>query len=141
MKKLKKSILTFLTALTLMLSGTAIMQMQDPVESHAWDENDIDVGSDGTVTINGVQEDSGDAFNVILKKYRSVITLASGLATITLIAVFIFLITKLGTTGDNPSARSKVIVGLITSGVAIALLGSVTLIVGVFYGFLQGDVT
>lgn len=136
MKKIRKYLLGFMTALMLMLSGVAVVQTSAPVVAEAWNEEDIIVEG-GEVSIDGQSTDSKDAFNTILTKYRRIITLASGLATITLVAVFIFLITKLGTTGDNPSARSKVIAGLIVSGIAVALLGSVTLIVGLFYGFLQ----
>ena len=55
-----------------------------------------------------------------------------------MVAVFIINFMKLGTTSGNPVERSKCITALIWSGLAAAGLGSVALIVGVFYGMLQG---
>ena len=77
-----------------------------------------------------------DSFSKIIDKYKNVITFVSAIGAVTMVGVFIFNFAKLGTTSGNPSERSKVTHALIWSGLAAAGLGSVALIVGVFYGML-----
>jgi len=95
---------------------------------------DLTIGDDGNVNPGQGNE---SAFGTIIQKYQKIITFISGLATATMVAVFIFNFTKLGTTSTNPAERQKVITGLIFSGIAAALLGSVTFLVGVFLNFLK----
>lgn len=81
-------------------------------------------------------ENEVKAINTILKEYRLFVTFASGIVSLTMIGLFIMNLIKLGNTKGNPQARNKVITALIFTGVATALAGSVTTIVGLFYNFL-----
>lgn len=107
------------------------------IESHAlFDQNsDLQIADDGEVKTSANQ--NGSAFAKIIDKYKGVITFVSGIGAITMIGIFIFHFMKLGSTAANPSERAKVTTGLIWSGLAAAGLGSVSLIVGVFYGLLK----
>lgn len=95
--------------------------------------DDLDVGNDGSVTTN---KDTENGFASIIAKYKNFIAFFSGIGAITMVAVFIFHFIKLGSTATNPGERSKVTTGLIWSGLAAAGLGSVTLIVSIFYNVL-----
>jgi hypothetical protein len=50
-----------------------------------------------------------------------------------MIVLFIVQFMKLGASAGNPQARSQALTGVLWTGIAAALLGSVTIIVGFFY--------
>lgn len=100
----------------------------------------IKVSSNGKMTVNGggmEYKDSGSAWSAFIQKYKVFIVGISGLGAVSMIAFFIFNFLKLGATSTNPSERSKVLQGLIWSGLAAAGLGAVSIIVGFFYGALK----
>lgn len=125
------AILMFAMIMSLFI-GSTVME----VESHAiFDGDDLKIENDGTVKTN--TKDTDSAFGKIIDKYKGVITFVSGIGAITMIGIFIFHFIKLGSTAANPSERSKCTTALIWSGLTAAGLGSVALIVGVFYGMLK----
>lgn len=127
----KLAILMFAMIMSLFI-GSTVME----VESHAiFEGDDLKIENDGTVKTN--TKDTDSAFEKIIDKYKGVITFVSGIGAITMIGIFIFHFIKLGSTAANPSERSKCTTALIWSGLAAAGLGSVALIVGVFYGMLK----
>lgn len=127
----KLAILMFAMIMSLFI-GSTVME----VESHAiFEGDDLKIENDGTVKTN--TKDTDSAFGKIIDKYKGVITFVSGIGAITMIGIFIFHFIKLGSTAANPSERSKCTTALIWSGLAAAGLGSVALIVGVFYGMLK----
>lgn len=127
----KLAILMFAMIMSLFI-GSTVME----VESHAiFEGDDLKIENDGTVKTN--TKDTDSAFGKIIDKYKGVITFVSGIGAITMIGIFIFHFIKLGSTASNPSERSKCTTALIWSGLAAAGLGSVALIVGVFYGMLK----
>lgn len=127
----KLAILMFIMIMSLFI-GSTVME----VESHAiFEGDDLKIENDGTVKTN--TKDTDSAFGKIIDKYKGVITFVSGIGAITMIGIFIFHFIKLGSTAANPSERSKCTTALIWSGLAAAGLGSVALIVGVFYGMLK----
>ena len=77
------------------------------------------------------------ALNKILKEYRGIVVFISGIALISMIMFFIFNFIELGNSRGNPQARQKAVHGLIVSGIATAGLGSVTLIVQLFYNMIS----
>lgn len=105
-------------------------------EAVEWSDEYIDVGSDGTVS-GTASDNRASTFETIMTTYKDVITFAGGLATVTMVAIFVLNFVKLGSSSGNPTERQKCLTGLIWSGIAAALLGSVTLVVGVFYGMLK----
>lgn len=100
---------------------------------------DVSIGEGGSISISGggFDTDEGSAWSQILSKYRGFIVGISGIAAITMVGVFIFHFIKLAGSATNPSARSSALVGLMWSGVAAAGLGSVSLVVGLFYNSIE----
>ncbi|MBG9693338.1 hypothetical protein ABD91_20200 [Lysinibacillus sphaericus] len=97
----------------------------------------VEKGGDITITGGGFTTDGGSAWSQILTKYRGFIVGISGIAAITMVGVFIFHFIKLAGSATNPSARSSALTGLMWSGVAAAGLGSVSLVVGLFYNSIE----
>lgn len=94
----------------------------------------------GKLQVNGGgmnYNNSDNAWNAFIKKYKAFIVGVSGMGAISMIAFFIFNFLKLGAVSTNPSERAKVLQGLIWSGLAAAGLGAVSIIVGFFYGALM----
>ena len=129
----KKIALLLVVAIVLALSLSVFGAVQ--ANAVDWGSGDLTISNNGAVvsTSNGTQ----DTFGKIMEKYKGVITFVGGIATVTMVAIFILNFMKLGSTATNPTERQKVLTGLVWSGIAAALLGSVTLIVGVFYGMLK----
>ena len=133
LKNPRKIAILFLSIILSLFIGSMAMEMN----THAiFDSKDLTIGSDGAVSTQ--TDGSKGAFSKIIDKYKGVITFVGGIGAITMIGIFIFHFMKLGSTAANPSERAKITTGLIWSGLAAAGLGSVALIVGVFYGLL-GD--
>lgn len=111
-----------------------------PVTAHA-DIPKVTVDADGKMVIDGSDFTTAvgtdgkptSTWNKIIEKYRSFIVGISGIAAITMVVIFIFQFLKLGSSAGNPQARSAALTGVLWSGVAAAGLGSVSLIVGLFY--------
>ena len=127
-------------AVLLSLLCALMFSIFTPLQSSAvFDENfDVTWNTDGNnqLNVSGASEDMNSSFAKIIEKYKTVITFLSGIGAVSMVAFFIILFMKLGGTVGNPQERSKVITGLIITGVAAAGLGSVSLIVGIFYGML-----
>ena len=87
----------------------------------------------GKVVLNTGYNTQNDAFSHIINRYKVIITFFSAIAAITMAGIFIWTFMKLGATSGNPMERQKCITGLIISGIATALLGSISLVVGLFY--------
>ena len=100
-----------------------------------WNSGDLKISNNGVV--EAVSNNPNETYGKIMEKYKGVITFVGGIATVTMVAIFVLNFMKLGSVSTNPTERQKVLTGLLWSGIAAALLGSVTLIVGVFYGMLR----
>ena len=87
----------------------------------------------GPIGINNQQ----DAMGKVISKYKDIITFISGLLTITSVGIFIMYFLRLGKISDNPRERKETITGLVVAGFSASLLGSVTMLVGLFYGLLK----
>ena len=92
---------------------------------------------DNKVVLESEFATQDDAFSHIIEKYKTLITFFSAMAAITMVGIFIFNFTKLGATAGNPMERQKCITGLIISGIAASLLGSVALFTGLFYSMFR----
>ena len=94
----------------------------------------LEMGTDGQISISGddFARDRTNAWNTLFRKYKGFIAGVSGIATITMIGVFILNFIKLATSSTNPQARNQALIGILWSGIAAAGLGSVTVIVGFF---------
>lgn len=81
--------------------------------------------------------EEGTDFNGIMNRYKNIIMAFTGILTITCFGAMILQITKLAASGDNEQARRKAIMGILTTGIGVALLGSATIVIGFFYGAIS----
>lgn len=88
----------------------------------------------GNFTENDANLDKDSFFNKIFGTGRGVLFGMFGVATLTFVILFIINFVKLGAAADNPSQRSEALKGLLHTGIALALLGGITIIVGVTTG-------
>lgn len=83
-------------------------------------------------------QNTDGSFTTVITKYKSIAVAIMGILTITMLIFMLIQFTKLGAAGDNEMARKKAIMGILTTGIATALLGGATIIVGFFWGALTG---
>lgn len=140
MLKAKKISIMMIVTMILMLVASFGIQL----EANAVFTDDFNISwqngsgkNGGTTNISGTTNNMDGSFNRIINKYKTVITFVSAIGAVTMVAVFILNFMKLGTTSGNPTERSKCIGALIWSGLAAAGLGSVALVVGIFYSALK----
>ena len=88
---------------------------------------------DGKLVVDGISSDDGSAWNQLFDRFKGIIVGLTGVGTLVMIVLFIIQFMKLGSSAGNPQARSQALTGVLWTGVAAALLGSVTIIVGFFY--------
>lgn len=134
LKAKKISIMMLITMILMFVASFGLQLKADAVFT-----NDFNVSwenGSSTANITGTNNMDG-SFSRIIDKYKTVITFVSAIGAVTMVAVFILNFMKLGTTSGNPAERSKCIGALIWSGLAAAGLGSVALVVGIFYGALK----
>lgn len=132
--KFQKVVQVFmLVAMALML----VSPMAMPTDVYANDNGEIpEITVDGgKVSFGSSALDGGseNAWNTLLTKYRGIIVGVAGFGLATMVLVFIINVMRLAGSSGNPQARSNAMVALLFSGVSAALLGAVTLIVGIFY--------
>lgn len=99
------------------------------------------VGDDGGINSSSdvAQQNTDGSFTTIITKYKAIAVAIMGILTITMFIFMLIQFTKLGAAGDNEMARKKAIMGILTTGIATALLGGATIIVGFFWGALTGS--
>lgn len=105
---------------------------------------DIDISGGGItikppgadISIGGTDYMSG-LVNFI-DKYKSVALAILAVCVITSILCLIFAITKLGAAGvaENPRAKHMAMMGILISGIALALFGGLTIVVSFFWNLL-----
>ena len=84
--------------------------------------------------MNNNRKTDAKKLDKLLKSYKEFITLVGGVATITMVAIFITHFIKLGTLGtEHWVVKRSVMIGLLWSGLSAALLGSGTLIFAIVY--------
>ena len=93
----------------------------------------IQMGTNGKLEIDGISNDDTSAWNSLFGRIKGIIVGLTGVGTLAMIVLFIIQFMKLGSSAGNPQARSQALTGVLWTGVAAALLGSVTIIVGFFY--------
>ena len=91
----------------------------------------------GKVDLNSNVKDVKTAKSTIISRYKGLVTFFGGLATISMVAIFIKHFIELGAKASNPMERHQITSGLIWSGLAAACLGSVTFLFSVVYGVFK----
>lgn len=128
MKKLFATMLVSLMGL-----GVFGMAMQPMVEAEAVKIPGFDVSYNGGNVSVESETNQDTAWETLFNKYKGFVLAFSGIAAISMVGVFIMHFLKLGASAGNPNARSQATTGILWSGIAAALLGSVALITGIFY--------
>ena len=133
----KARILTFLMAFVLiftLVSAAALPAMANGI---------IDtVDNTGKTTANGggfaTNTNTEQSIATVIGKYKTIATAITGILTGTMLIFMLIQFTKLGAAGDNEMARKKAIMGILTTGIATALLGGATIVVGFFWNAING---
>lgn len=94
----------------------------------------ITIDSSGKVTFSGTASTT-DADSV-LGQGKNIITLILSACCLICLAFLIINITKFAKSGDNDMERRKAIGGMLTTGIGVALLGSITVWYAFFYSAL-----
>lgn len=117
-----------------------IVAYADPTPTNYNDPSNVDVGfdADGKLVVEFPNQGktTQEAWKNFIGKYKEFITGFAGIGAVTMIVFFIISFLKLGASVGNPNARSAALQGCLWTGIAAALLGSVTFIVGFFYNAL-----
>ena len=98
----------------------------------------VQVGESGKVTVADGSDGEALQLGGVVSKYKSVAVVITSILTITMFIFMLVQFTKLGASGDNDSARKKAIAGILTTGIATALFGGASIIIGFFWNFLAG---
>lgn len=95
----------------------------------------VQMSADGKrLDVTGLSTGNGkDTWNTIFNKTKVFIIGFSGLTMLIMVGLFIKNFVALGAAANNPTARSQALTGCLWTGIAAALAGSVTLIVGLFW--------
>ena len=93
----------------------------------------VTMDKNGNLVIDGISSDDTSSWNQLFSRFKGIIVGLTGVGTLVMIVLFIIQFMKLGASAGNPQARSQALTGVLWTGVAAALLGSVTIIVGFFY--------
>lgn len=140
--KFKNILLRILNILILFVSISHFLPLNN-VYAQDKDINGIQLNIDnntGKLTIKANPENIAteeEAINAGLSKFKMLVLVIFGFATLTLILVFIKNFTLLGISSTNPQARSNAIISLILSGIATAGLGGIMIFFTFFYTLFQ----
>lgn len=86
----------------------------------------------------GAKDGTAENFwNKLYDKYREVIFVLFGLFSLGFVGLFILNITKYGASVGNPQARGQAIKTIMWTGIAAALFGALTLIVGLSFALFK----
>lgn len=129
--------LALVMALSCATPAVQVLPDAPVVQAEATDFLDgIQYNNEGGSLEVAVSEEGTD-FNGIMNRYKNIIMAFTGILTITCFGAMILQITKLAASGDNEQARRKAIMGILTTGIGVALLGSATIVIGFFYGAIS----
>lgn len=99
------------------------------------------VGDTGAVdpTAGGVSaaDNTADSIATVMTKGKAIAMGFTGIATLIMLVCMIIQFLKLGAAGDNETSRKRATMGILTTGIATALLGGATVVVGFFWGALK----
>lgn len=126
---MKKKIqnLLMVVALLLMVFPTTVFA-DDNSSSSGDDEHRIEISfnTGGSITTTATQ-DKEEGWNLFFEKFKYLITAIFAICILVCLGFFYISITRLAASGSNPMARRNAIMQLVTSIIAIAILGSGTI--------------
>lgn len=91
----------------------------------------------GRLIISGVLARDSDAWNTTYESISYILAGICGVCFLVCLLAFIIMFTKLGMSAHNPAERSKMIHGIIWTGIGTAGLGAITVIFSACYVFLS----
>ena len=131
---LTRRVMSLLMALLLVV-GMAGRTVFPAVTAEASSLFDDYVQDNGSINENAGGDGAG-GFETVISQYKTIAVAITGILTITMLIFMLIQFTKLGAAGDNEMARKKAIMGILTTGIATALLGGATIVVGFFWNVL-----
>ena len=133
----------FVTIFMLMVILLGVCGVLNPIvsmDAYACNIFDI-VDNTGAIdpTAGGVSaaDNTADSIATVLTKGKAIALGFTGVATLLMLAFTIIQIVKLAAAGDNEMNRKRAIGGILTTGIATALLGGLSVFVGFFWGALK----
>ncbi len=72
----------------------------------------------------------------LVNRYQKIASIICGILAVTMFILMLLQFTKLGAAGDNEQARKRALGGILTTGIATALLGSASVVIGFFWNAL-----
>lgn len=120
----------------------AVGGLNSMVSMDAYANNIFDmVGDTGAVdpTKGGVSaaDNTAGSIATVMTKGKAIALGFTGIATLIMLVCMIIQFLKLGAAGDNEMSRKRATMGILTTGIATALLGGATVVVGFFWGALK----
>jgi len=129
-----------LAAIILIITGVGLFIAPDAVpfaptvaQADVFDDF-VSVDASGKITAGA--NTSAPNMGGLVKQYKTIATVITSILTITMLIFMLIQFTKLGAAGDNEMARKKAIAGILTTGIATALLGGATIVVGFFWNVI-----
>lgn len=89
----------------------------------------------GQVPSLGTSPSSSD-FGNFFSNVKVICTAAGGICAITALIFFILSIAKLGISAGNDIQRAKALKGILYAGIALTLLGGITVVAGIFWNLI-----
>lgn len=93
-------------------------------------------GTTGNVTMGSAV--TSNNYGAVTTKAQNLAIWVSGILSIIMLMCLLLQIAKLGSAGDNEMARKKATMGILTTGIALALFGGSTIVVGFFWNLITG---
>lgn len=124
--------------------GASLSMTPVVVEARADDGNNIndifnivDKDKNGNITVS-VDKDADANLGGLVDKSKVLAQVILGLATVASIVFLIINIAKMSAAGANEANRKKAQTGILWSGIALALFGGLSFVVGFFWNLLMG---
>lgn len=132
-----KIIKTLFAIAVLLMMFSPVMETTGLVQTvKAEDEIKIQLNNSGQVS-NSNPKKKREAVNNFFKKFKFFVVAVTGFAALFMVVIFIWLLLKLGASSGNPMERHQIIKGILLSGLATAGLGSITLLVALFFNLFR----
>lgn len=106
------------------------------VETRA-DPFDEIVDENGNIKLSDAsKEEQQKTLANVVSQYRTIASVITGILAVTMFIFMLIQFSKLGAAGDNEQSRKRAIGGILTTGIATALLGGASVIIGFFWNIL-----
>jgi len=96
------------------------------------------VDENGNIKLNenATDEEQKQTLAKVVNQYRTIASVITGILAVTMFIFMLVQFAKLGAAGDNEQGRKRAIAGILTTGIATALLGGASVVIGFFWNIL-----